>query len=130
MTGEALDARHPNRVWLWGSLAALGATILAYDIVTDDSGNAMYHTTGGMNRDGVSRFLDQLGNGRWDPEDPNDFKKIIRLVMALGISISTIAALLGSRPDEVDGWAQGQAPKNLHPWTIVSILRRILKKLR
>jgi hypothetical protein len=114
---------------MWFSLAAVTATILTYDIMQDPDSTILESNQNGINRDGLRQFLDQLDSEQWDPEDPNDLKKIIRMVLALGIPITIVAGILSMRPTDVDRMAQGDAPKGLHPWTVVSILKRVLRRI-
>lgn len=127
MSAEARRFR-PGRALAWFSLAAITYTILAFDIENDAGATIHEARPDGIDRNGLAQFFEQLERNQWDPEDPNDFKKIIRMVLALGIPISVVAGLLNLRPNDVEHLAQGGVPKT-HPQTIVGTLMRVLRRI-
>ena len=103
---------------------------MTLDILSDEWAEPVTHhaTPGGIDRSSIGRLVDQLDGGHWDPEDPHDFKKFIRLVAAL-ISVAVIANLFSKPKDEVEGWRGGEAPKGIHPVSIFGRLKRLLKRI-
>lgn len=118
--------RRLTRYWAPFSIFTLGTAILGYELSTDVVSETVYHM--GMNMDGLAVFLEQINMGHWDPEDPDDFKKMIRILIALGFSAATIAALVRVNKEEVDGWQGGKAPKR-NPGMVMSIIERVLRQM-
>jgi hypothetical protein len=127
--GEEAVRRETN--WsMWVGLAGISAIMGAFELATD-------HGHGGIiteavqnpfNHTGISTLITQFDGGQWDPEDPDDFKKLIRLVLALGLASPVIASLVNTTKDRVEGWMRGEAP-NRHPSTIIDPLMRVLRKI-
>lgn len=125
MTAEAAPSVLA-RYWAPLSILALGTVLLGYEFATDGVSGAMHHM--GVNLDGMARLLNQIDGGQWDPEDPDDFKKMVRMLIALGFSTLTIASLTKVQPAEVEGWQRGEAPKK-QQWEIVAPLIRAMRKI-
>ena len=127
MAAETLRV-NPYRYAVPFTLATLGTAILGYDYATDGISDTIYHM-GGINLDGVARLLEQIDGNQWNPEDPDDFRKMIRLLIALGFSVSAIATLAGAKKEDVEDWQRGEAPKK-HPGVIMGALERVLRRLK
>lgn len=117
------------RPLLYGALIAFSG-LLAYELATDTDGNfTALESRSTIDRDALGRFATQIENDDWwDPnQDPNEFKKFIRVCIAI-FGIGIVGAVLGMTQRDVDGLAQGRAPKD-DPEGIIAKLNRFIRKV-
>lgn len=108
MTSETAERPRSNTLFIGTSivLVALGMYAAAQleDLVSLSDADPS-----GVDTAAAERLLTQMDNGDWDPEDPNDFRKIIALVIAIGVTAAAIAALVGMNARTAERWASGQS---------------------
>ncbi len=116
--------------WGWAGLSIVCASLLVLELASSDSDGGMITEAvhGGLDKAGIGRLVSQFDNNMWDPQDPDHFKKIIRLVVALGLSLGTVAGIVRAQERDVDAWRGGRAPKE-HPWAVIGRLMRTLRRM-
>jgi hypothetical protein len=117
------------RPFLYGALVAFSA-LLVYDAVTDVDGHLhVLESRPTIDRGALGRFVTQIeDNLWWDPgQDPEEFKKFVRVCIAI-FGIGIVGAVLGMSKGEVDGLAQGRAPKD-DPDSVIAKLQRFIRRV-
>jgi flavodoxin len=120
----------PTRPLLYGALIAF-TSLLAYELATDTEGNfTILESRPSIDRDALERFSNQIdGDEWWDPgQDPEEFRKFIKICIAI-FGIGIVGAVLGMTRGDVDGLAQGRAPKE-DPDGVINKLQRFIRKVR
>lgn len=131
MTAHAEQIAQPalGRRFLYGALIAF-STLLVYEAVTDTHGDLnVLESRPTIDRDALGRFVNQIeDNLWWDPgQDPEEFKKFVRVCIAI-FGIGIVSAVLGMTKGDVDGLAQGRAPKD-DPESVIAKLQRFIRRV-
>lgn len=61
------------------------------------------------NNDWIGALSTELQEGYWDPHDPDEFRKLIRLLVKVGIPYKVIAEIVGVAQGTVRGWESGKS---------------------
>ncbi len=118
------------RPLLYGALIAFSG-LLVYELATDVDGNfTILESRPSIDRDALERFSNQIDADEWwDPgQEPGEFRKFIKICIAI-FGIVVVSAVLGMTKEEVDGLAQGRAPKD-DPDGVINKLQRFIRKVK